>query len=105
MLESARIQRPASSKKTAIKTHNHLPELDQQRHVALVNNCAVEACISRDPPREIFDRIRRGYPGLLVTYNDATQRRIQRAKRSMETRIPKTIDEAYELLMQHPEYT
>jgi hypothetical protein len=33
------------------------------------------------------------------------QRRIQRAKRSMQPRIPKTIDEAYELLMQHPEYT
>lgn len=60
---------------------------------------------SRDPPREIFDRIRRNYPGLVVTYNDAMRRRIQRDKRRVQPRIPKTIDEAEELLLGNPEYT
>ncbi|KZS21185.1 Uncharacterized protein APZ42_011937 [Daphnia magna] len=32
------------------------------------------------------------------------QRRIQRAKRSVQPRIPTTIDEAEELIMEHPEY-
>ncbi|EFX64622.1 hypothetical protein DAPPUDRAFT_334013 [Daphnia pulex] len=95
---NARIRKDTEAgefRKDGHHAHNHPPELDQQRHVAFVNACAVEACISSDPPREIFDRIRRGYPGLLLTYKDAMQRRIQRAKRSMQPRIPKTIDEAY----------
>lgn len=84
--------------------HNHPPEPEQQQHVAFVNACAREAIRSRDPPREIFDRIRRDFPGIVVTYNDAMRRRIQRAKRSVQPRIPKSIDEAEELLLNHSEY-
>lgn len=60
---------------------------------------------SRDLPREIFDRVRRDFLGLVVAYNDAMRQRTKRAKRSMQPRIPKTIDEAEELLRQHPDYT
>lgn len=84
--------------------HNHPPESELQRQLAFVNACALEALTSRDPPREIFDRVRRQFPRLVVSYNDAMQRRIQRAKRSVQPRIPTTIDEAAELLMTHPEY-
>ena len=73
--------------------------------MALVNACAREAMTSRDFPRDIFDRIRRDYPTVVVSYNDAMQKRIQRAKRCMQPRIPKTVDEAAELLMQNPQYT
>lgn len=84
--------------------HNHPPESHLQQQLAFINACAQEALVSRDPPREIFDRIHREFPGLIVSYNDAMQRRIQRAKRSVQPRIPTTIDEDAELIMEHPEY-
>ena len=84
--------------------HNHPPESQLQQQLAFINACAQEALVSRDPPREIFNRIRRQFPGLIVSYNDAMQRRIQRAKRSVQPRIPTTIGEAAELIMEHPEY-
>lgn len=64
--------------------HNHPPESDLQQQLAFINACAQEALVSRDPPREIFDRIRRKFPGLIVSYNDAMQRRIQWAKRECD---------------------
>jgi hypothetical protein len=84
--------------------HNHPPELQLQHQVAFVNAVAQESLVSRDLPSEIFDHIRRQFPELVVCYNDAMQQRIQRAKRSVQPRIPSTIEEAAQLLMEHPEY-
>jgi hypothetical protein len=45
--------------------HNNPPELQLQQQVAFVNAVAQESLVSRDPPREIFDRICRQFPELL----------------------------------------
>lgn len=47
--------------------HNHPPELQLQQQEAFLNAFALEYFISRDPPREIFDRIRRQFPELVVS--------------------------------------
>lgn len=85
--------------------HNHPTENQTNRHVSFVNECCGEATTSRELPREIFNTIRRNYPGLPVTYNEAMRRRIQRAKRNIQPKIPKSILEAEELLKQHLVYT
>lgn len=105
---NARLRRDIDSgefRKDGQHAHNHPPESEQQKNVAFVSACAREAMTSRDLPREIFDRVRRDFLGLVVAYNDAMRQRTQRAKRSMQPRIPKTIDEVEELLRQHPDYT
>jgi hypothetical protein len=78
--------------------------LQLQQQVAFVNAVSQESLVSRDPPLEIFDRICRQFPELVVSYNDSMQRRIKRAKRSVPLRIPSTIEDAAQLLMENPEY-
>ncbi|EFX73095.1 hypothetical protein DAPPUDRAFT_253654 [Daphnia pulex] len=49
--------------------HNNPPELQLQQQVAFVNAVAQESLVSRDPPREIFDRIRRQFPELVDAFD------------------------------------